>query len=294
VPGARSNSAVGRRRLGPALKRLRDQAGVTIEQVADRLKCSSSKISRIENGHIRATMRDVDDMLDFYGAGDEVKEQIRQLVKDSRSKGWWTAYGQVFVGTYVGLEAAATSIEMYEAQLVPDLLQTNEYAKATISASSPFDATTLDGRIDVRERRRAILKPEEPAEQGGTVETADGPTTLFAILDEAVLHRVIGSPAVMREQMDHLLEMATWPNIDLRVLPFDQGAHAATDGTFSILSFDQATDDFAFVEHARGGLFLGKPEDLVRYRGIFEAVENKALAEDESLEMIRMRRDRYR
>lgn len=277
-PARRSSPAVGRRRLGIELRRLREQASITIESVADQLDCSSSKISRIETGHIGASPRDVSEMLGFYGVDRETTAELVQLARDAREKGWWQTYGAVLVGAYVGFEAAASRIRAYEAQLMPGLLQIQDYATAIIRAARP-DITDefLAARLEVRHKRQSLFDQEDPL-------------NLWVILDEAVFRRRVGSESIMSRQLRHLLDMAQRPNITVQVLPFTAGAHAGTDGTFSLLEYEEDVNpDFVFVENAIGGLFLDKDDALVRYRTIFGHLRNAALPAQRSLEFIAAR-----
>lgn len=271
----RSSPTVGRRRLGIELRRLRDQAGVTIEAVADRLECSSSKISRIETGHIGASPRDVRDMLAIYGVSGEPAEELVRLARDSRQKGWWQMYGTVLTGAYVGLEAAAARVHAYEALVFPGLLQTSDYAREVIRAARPdITAENLDRRIDVRTRRQSLLNQEDPLH-------------VWAILDEAVFHRVVGSTAVMRGQLEHVLARVELPGVTVQVLPFAAGAHAGMDGTFAILEYDEDADrDVVFAENAAGGLFLEKDDELERYKTIFRYLQETALPPEQSAEFV--------
>ena len=271
----RSSPTVGRRRLGFELRRLREHAGVTIDTVADGLECSASKISRIETGHIGVSPRDVRDMLAVYGIDGNEADDLVQVARDARQKGWWQAYGTVLTGAYVGLEAAAARIYTYEAQLVPGLLQLPDYARAVIRAARP-DITNelLDRRIEVRNIRQSLLSQEDPLD-------------FWVVLDEAAFHREVGSRSIMRAQLEWLVEQASRPNITIQVLPFAVGAHAGMDGTFAILQYEEAVDpDVVFAENAAGGLFLEKDDELTRYRTIFDNLRNVALPPDRSVEVI--------
>jgi transcriptional regulator with XRE-family HTH domain len=278
VPIRRISPTVGRRRLGIELRRLRDQAGITIEVVADRMECSSSKVSRIETGHIGASPRDVRDMLTIYGVDGKTADELVQLARDAKQKGWWQAYGQVLTGAYVGLEAAASRIRSYEAQVVPHLLQTPEYAREVITASRPdLSPEHLAQRLEVRDRRQAILTQEDPLD-------------LWVILDEAALRRTVGGPALMRVQMERIISHIQESKVTLQILPFCAGAHAGMDGSFSILEYEeQVNPDVAFAENAAGGLFLEKEGELVRYRSIFEELRHQALPAERSVEMLNER-----
>jgi transcriptional regulator with XRE-family HTH domain len=257
--------------LGAELRRRREAAGITIEAVAERLECSASKISRIETGHTSATPRDVRDLLEIYGVLGPEADELVQIAREARQKGWWHPYSAVLTGAYVGLEAAAKSVRAYEQQVVPGLLQTEEYAKAMIRAARP-DITDdeVERRVRVRMGRQSLL-------------TQDDPLDLWVVLDEAVVSRPVGGDAVMRAQLARLVEAADLPNVTLQVLPFDSGAHAGMDGTFAILDFPEPGDpDVVYAENATGGLFLEKTEELRKYIFIFDHIRAAALPPVES------------
>ena len=271
----RRSPTIRRRRLGAELRRLRDEADVTIDVVAERLGCSASKISRIETGHTSATPRDVRDMLSIYGIVGEQSDELVQIAREARQKGWWHPYSTVLTGSYVGLEAAASSLRAYEPQVVPGLLQTEDYAKAMIRAARPdITAKEVEQRVRVRLGRQSLLSQDDPID-------------LWAVLDEAVLSRPVGGDAVMRAQLEALVEVAELPNVTIQVLPFEAGAHAGMDGTFSILDFPEPGDpEVVYAENATGGLFLEKPEDLQKYIFIFDYIRAAAIRPEESVALI--------
>jgi transcriptional regulator with XRE-family HTH domain len=273
--GARRSPTVGRRRLGLELRRLREAAGATIDMVADRLECSASKISRIETGHTGATPRDVRDMLTVYGVGGRAADDLVQVAREARQKGWWHLYGAVLTGAYVGLEAAASAIRSYEAQVVPGLLQTEEYARTLIRNGRPgMPAADAERRVHVRMARQSLLVQDDPLD-------------LWVVLDETVFHRLVGGATVMRVQLDRLLAAARMPNITIQVLPFSAGAHVAMEGSFAILGYDDPADpDVVFAENAAGGLFLEKDEELRQYHEIFDHLRAVALPPEESAAFI--------
>ncbi|GIF24893.1 transcriptional regulator [Paractinoplanes tereljensis] len=268
---------IRRRRLGVELRRHREEAGVTIDVVADRLGCSTSKVSRIETGHTSASPSDVQNILDIYGVGPAITAELVQIAREARQKGWWHPYSTVLTGAYVGLETAARSIWSYEQQLVPGLLQSEEYAIALIrGARRDFTDQEIEQRVRVRMERQALLIQDDPID-------------LRVVLDEAVLSRPVGGDAVMRGQLQKLIEAARLPNVTLQILPFAVGAHAAMDGTFVILEFEEEGDaDVVFIDNATGGLFLEKTEELRKYTSIFDTLRAAALTAGESLEWIEM------
>ncbi|WFE25725.1 helix-turn-helix transcriptional regulator [Solwaraspora sp. WMMD791] len=274
----RRSPTVRRRRLGAELRRRRDAAGVTIDAVAERLECSASKVSRIETGHTTATPRDVRDMLEIYGVTGAEAEELVQIAREARQKGWWHPYSTVLTGAYVGFEAAARSVRAYEQQVVPGLLQTADYARAMICAARPdITAEEVDHRVHVRLKRQSLLTQEDQID-------------VWAVLDEAVLSRPVGGDAVMRAQLHRLVEAADLPNVTLQILPFEVGAHAGMDGTFTILDFPEPSDaDVVYAENATGGLFLEKTEELRKYIFIFDHIRAAALTPEESVAMIAKR-----
>jgi len=257
------------------LRRRREAAGVTIDGVAERLECSASKISRIETGHTSATPRDVRDMLEIYGVLGAECDELVQIAREARQKGWWHPYSTVLTGAYVGLEAAAQSVRAYEQQVVPGILQTEEYAKAMIKAARPdITADEVDRRVRVRLGRQSLLNQDDPIE-------------LWVVLDEAVVSRPVGGDGVMRAQLERLVEASDLPNVTLQILPFEAGGHAGMDGTFAILDFPEPSDpDVVYAENATGGLFLEKSDELRKYQFIFDHIRAAALGPEESVAYI--------
>lgn len=210
-------------------------------------------------------------MLGIYGVTGEECEELVQIAREARQKGWWHPYSAVLTGAYVGLEAAAGSVRAYEQQVVPGLLQTEAYAVAMIRAARP-DITDeeVERRVRVRLGRQSLL-------------TQDDPIKLWVVLDEAVLSRPVGGDTVMRGQLRRLVHAAGLSNVTLQVLPFEVGAHAGMDGTFAILDFPEAGDpSVVFAENATGGLFLEKAEELRKYEFIFENIRRAARSPRES------------
>lgn len=270
---------VRRRRLGAELRRLREAADVSVEQVCELLRCSISKISRLENGRVPVRTRDVSDLLTLYGVSDEEhREALLALARESRRHGWWHTYHDVVPGwfeIYIGLEGDATSISVYESQLVHGLLQTADYARQVIRAEAPESPDQdVERKVALRLDRQGRLR-------------AATPPRLWAILDEAVLRRTIGGPAVMRGQLENLRKAAELPHVTIQVLPFSVGAHAGLGSTFSILGFPDSGDhDVVYIEEAAGSLYIERPSEIRRYRVKLDHLMALALSPEESLEMI--------
>jgi transcriptional regulator with XRE-family HTH domain len=266
-----------RRRLGAELRRLREDAGLTIDRVAEALECSQSKVSRIETGQVSATPRDVRDILELYRVSDAQREAMVQIAREARQQGWWQKFVDVPDGVpaYIGLEAAATSIDVYMSLIVPALLQTADYARAVIGAVRPdLPGGEIDRRVELRMRRQALLDQEHPP-------------ALRVLLDDTVLRRPVGGPAVMAAQRRRLLEDAARSAVTIRVLEVEAGTHAGMDGPFTIFGFPAAAErDVVALDSAADALYLEDPEDVARYRRVFELLLPAALPPEASAELI--------
>jgi transcriptional regulator with XRE-family HTH domain len=272
---------VRRRRLASELRRLREAAELTIDEVGEKLECSASKISRIETGHVGVTPRDVRDMLEVYGIEDDEREALVQLSREARKKGWWHAYNEVFTGSFVGLESDASSLHTHQALLVPGLLQTDAYIRAVIRAIRPDSSEAeVERKVTARVTRQKLLTDPHPPEY-------------WAVLDEAVLHRVVGGREVMRAQLERLVELAHLPNVTLQVVPFEAGAHAGMECPFLILGYpEQADPDVVYVENTTSGVYLEQPSDVHRYTLMFDHLRAAALKPDDTVVMVERAADR--
>jgi transcriptional regulator with XRE-family HTH domain len=269
---------VRRRRLALELRRLREAAKLTCEEVADHLECSTSKISRVETGRVSVSPRDVRDMLELYGVPVAQRESLVQLARDSRQKGWWHAFSDTMqpqFATYVGLESAASEIRIYEVSLIPELLQTEDYARAVIRSgmmSSPSD--DIDRQVELRMARQPAI-------------TRDDPPKVWAVLDEAALRRQVGGPGLMRLQLEHLLAQASLPNVALQVIPFGGGAHPAMGRPFIILVFPERVDtDVVYLEDLTSALYVEDVAEVDRYNVFFNHLRATALSFDDSSALI--------
>ncbi|QLE76079.1 helix-turn-helix domain-containing protein [Streptomyces rectiverticillatus] len=271
------NPTVRRRRLGQELRKLRELKGMTAEEVAERLLVSQSKISRLENGRRSISQRDVRDLCGVYGVEDHrIVDSLMQMAKESRQQGWWHAFGDIPYSVYIGLETDAASLRVYEASLVPGLLQTPNYASAVTEGSWP-EATTADieRRVQVRMRRQErITDPENPLR-------------LWAVIDESALRRIVGSREIMAEQMRQLVQFSMEPHITVQVLPYDVGAHPGMYGKFSILEFNDPQDaSTVYLEGITSDLYLEKPNDVQTYSVMYEHLRMQALNADHSRQFI--------
>ncbi|MGW1319530.1 helix-turn-helix domain-containing protein [Streptomyces sp. NPDC002426] len=271
------NPTVRRRRLGQELRRLREIKGMTAEEVAERLLVSQSKISRLENGRRSISQRDVRDLCGVYEVEDHrVVDSLMQMAKDSRQQGWWHAFGDIPYSVYIGLETDAASLRVYESLIVPGLLQTREYAQAVIEGMWP-EATPseIDKRIQIRLKRQDRLT--DPV----------NPLRFWAVIDEALLRRIVGNPHTMRAQLLHLAELSELPHVTLQVLPYDVGAHPGMYGKFAILEFQEAMDaSVVYLEGVTSDLYLEKANDVQSYAVMYEHLRAKALSAEQSREFI--------
>lgn len=244
--------------LGGRLRRLREASGISRDAAGDTIRASSSKISRLELGRVASKERDVADLLTLYGVTEgEERETLLSLARQANAPGWWRKYGDVLPNwfeTYLGLEQAASVIRTYEPQLVPGLLQTEDYARAIIRLRHVHVShDEVERRVALRMARQAFLN--QP-----------GAPDLWVALDEAAVRRPLGDPKVQRAQLLHLIEMAGRPNITLQIVPFDAGGHAAAGGPFTILRFSEPDlPDVVYLEHLTNAVYLDRDRDTVEY-----------------------------
>jgi transcriptional regulator with XRE-family HTH domain len=276
--GTENSPTVRRRRLALELRRLREAARLTCEEVAEHLECSASKISRVETGRVSVSPRDVRDMLELYGVPAAQRESLVQLARDSRQKGWWHAYSDTMqpqMATYIGLESAASEIRIYEVSLIPGLLQTEDYARAVIRAGM------VNSPAEDIERRVSLLMARQPAV------VRDDPPKVWAVLDEAALRRRVGGSGLMRLQLEHLLAQAALPNVAVQVIPFAGGAHPAMGRPFIILVFPERVDtDVVYLEDLTSALYLEDVAEVDRYNVFFNHLRATALSFDDSAALI--------
>jgi transcriptional regulator with XRE-family HTH domain len=276
----RPSPTVRRRRLRYELRRLRDEHGLTIEQVQERSggDIKAPSISRWENGERSVRPTDLRLLLDIYGVDGERREALLTLARQAKERGWWQSYGSAipqWFQVYVGLEAEASSVRVYEAELVHGLLQTADYYRAFLRAAPAAAADDeADRKIEVRLARQERL-------------TGDDPPDYWAVLNEAVIRRVVGGAHVMRGQLDHIADMAALPHVNVQVLPFGAGVHPAMDGSFEILGFPEPADpDVVYLENQAGSLYLEEQPEIDRYARMFSHLIAKALDPEESRRMI--------
>lgn len=277
--------AVPRRRLGTELRRLREEAGLLIEDVAETLECSTSKISRLENGKGIPKIRDVRDMLARYGVTDSrLRERLLGWARAGQQQGWWQEFSDVMqqaaphhLDTQLALETDASRSSAFQVSLVHGLLQTEAYARVVIETILPqLTSYDIDRLVQLRLRRQQVLYRDE------------APLELRHVLDEAVLWRPIGGHHVFAEQLKRILDDTKRPNITVRVVPFEAGLHQAVVGSFEITEFiDKVDHDVVSVESLTGNTFLESDEDVTKYMKAFDNVTEYALSPAQSVDLIK-------
>ncbi len=279
-------TSVPRRQLGRLLRQFRTEAGVTLDAAAEALEYSRQKIWRLECGQGPVRVLDVKAMCELYDVSPEMTEAMRGLAAETKSKGWWHAYGDAvpsWFELYVGLESAAAHLREYEEALIPGLLQTREYALGLLRRS-PMSPDERERIVEVRLQRQALLTRRLPK-----------PPQLNAVLSEAVLRRTVVNPTVMVGQLDRLLDATELPNVSIRVVPLTAGPHpGAVAGSFVILDFPATKAGRAapepsvvYSESLTGALYLDKPDEVTAYRRVWTGLDALALDEAQSKDMIK-------
>ncbi len=277
-PGA--GGTVVRMMLGTQLRRLREAAGITPEKAGYEIRASRSKISRMEHGRVGFKERDVRDLLALYGVTDEqMKVALLAMARQANVHGWWSQFGDIlpdWFETYLSLEAAASLLRSFEMQFVNGLFQTEAYARAvTVLGHRGAPSTDIDRRVSLRMRRQQLL-------------TSPAPPRVWSVLDEAALRRPVGGPAVMRGQLERLLEVGTLPQVTVQVVPFRRGGHAAAGGSFSVLRFGEPDlPDVVYIEQLTSALYLEGRADVDHYMEILNQLSAEALTPADSARLIK-------
>lgn len=266
-----------RRQLGAMMRKLRARKGMTLEEAGVLVGVSKATVSRYETQAGPVKWLVVDALCREYGATEAERKAVVALAKDAKQQGWWNSFADSIpesMNLLLTLEDDAVHENHFACVYVPGLLQTRAYSTALQKANEvPLATTEIERLVDIRMKRQEIL-------------TRPKPPRLWAILDESVIRRVVGSPQIMREQLDRLLEANESPHITLQVLPFSQGAHGAALGSFVIIGGTELTLDVVYVDFHTGSLFLEKDEELNRYRLAFEYLRAQALDMGASSTMI--------
>ncbi|MEU1878031.1 helix-turn-helix transcriptional regulator [Streptosporangium sp. NPDC020072] len=274
---------VRHRRLGRDLRQLREQAGLLADEAARRLGWSPAKISRIENARTAPSVTDVSNACDLYGADSATKAGLIELCREAGQRGWWTAYSDVFTGSYIALEAEAKRIRMWEPLLIPGLLQSEGYAREVISSGRPdLSKPEVQRRVDARMiRKLRMVGPSAP--------------TLHAVIDEAVFQRPLGGSELMKHQLDDILQVVDWPNIIIQVLPIRAPVVVASmEGRFCVMSFGDSGDpDVGYAEGPAGEVYVEADGQVRRLMLLFERLADVALSPEESAAFIAAARSEH-
>jgi transcriptional regulator with XRE-family HTH domain len=300
---ATSSPTVRQLELGKRLRDLRLGKGLTVEEVAKNIMCSATKISRLETGTRRPSLRDVKDLCLLYGVDKSTAAEFMNIAREAREQEWWTQYEDLNLDPYLGLEEVASAITSYTMYYIPALLQIEDYTRVIIETIAPrMDQEILQQRVEVRMRRQKRLAE------------ADKPR-YRVFLDEAVLYRSVGGPAIMAAQLDKILEAERQNKVTFQIVPFDLGAHAAQDSNFILFEFDQKPSSsppdpksdsslsdeksgsslsdekpklppVVFVEALTGNHYLGKDADIERYSEAIEYLRDTALSPRDSVQRL--------
>lgn len=279
--GARAMSRV----LGNYLRALRENSGCSPATAGAHIRAHASKISRMETAHVSLKARDVDELLQLYGVDDAERAEIAQLVQRSAKPDWWQSYGEVvpdWLQQLIGLERDAHLVRTYETQFVPGLLQTEDYARAVVQSGHRLAPPQENAkRVALRlERQRRMTEPGAPV--------------LWALVDEGVLHRPVGGPAVMRAQLRHLLDMLRRPGVRLQIASYTASA-AATPGTaVTYLRFGQGfLPDMVYLEHMTSAVYLDRLDDVDHYRAALDELSAFAATPAASRVLLEQALQRY-
>ncbi|GGL40915.1 helix-turn-helix domain-containing protein [Nocardia jinanensis] len=287
MSGSSAGSTVPRRQLGRHLRELRTGAGYTIATAAELIQWSPSMLQRVEKGHVDK-VRDVDvrELCRIYDAEPDLAEALIGLARQANTEEWWHSYGDLIpenFDVYVGLETVATSLTVYQSELVPGMLQTSDYARTLIRTGYPSGREAeVDRRVQLRIKRQAMLK--RPVR----------PIRYDVVLHEAVLRRLIGSGDIMKAQLKALADASTRPNLNVRIMPFTAGYPTGEPiGSFTILEFgvdgkgNPVEPPVVYLEGFTGDLYADKPLTVRRYRDAYQAIQRAALGDQDSRKAFR-------
>jgi hypothetical protein len=236
----------------------------------------------MELGRVSFKTRDIEDLLTLYGVSDErERTALLGLAREANVAGWWHSYSDVLPGwfpTYVGLEAAASVIRVYEVQFVHGLLQTEAYAQAVVTRGMKDpekQQAEIERRVAVRLERQKKL-------------VAEHPPRFHAVLDEAALHRPYGDESVMRGQLEHLIEISERPHVTLQIMPFSYGGHPAETGAFSMLTFPESDlSDIVYTEQLTSALYIDKADEVAQYDAVMESLVRDCPDPEDSRDLLR-------
>lgn len=274
---------VRQRELGLRLRELRNAKNMTVEMVAKELLCSPTKISRAETGVRRATLRDVRDLCRIYEVDPATSAELMELARDAYQQGWWNKYDDLKITPLIGMEQSASAITSFGMYFFPALIQSADYARAIIKGIAPrIEDKVLDDRVAARmERQQKLFQGSRPPKHR-------------VVLDEAVLRRHIGGPAVMRAQLERVLTVMRSDQTTVQIIPYTAGAYGANDSNFTYMEFaGTQLPPLVFVETLVSQLYIEKPDEVERYTEALDHLRDAALNPRDSAKKIEEIRDEF-
>ena len=279
---------IRRRRVGTELRKIRNESGTSVEVIAAALEVTTSTVYRMELGRVGIKPRDVNDYAEAcrFSDGEQIA-YLKMMASEGRQRGWWARYSDTIeplYQTYVGLEADAEELRMYDAIMFNGLLQTRDYAMATFEHVVASSREHMDKRIELRIERQQRLSAD---------------LKLAAVMDEAVIRRVLGGRKIARKQLEHVLEISENPGVNLQLLPFSASAYPGMLGSFIVMSFKPMNDpkddgyrhpDIAYVE----GTGLDQYEEFDRvnqFKNVFSTMQERALSVEDSRDLMKEAKD---
>ncbi|MEV7858174.1 helix-turn-helix transcriptional regulator [Streptomyces hirsutus] len=266
-----------RRRLSIELKKLREKSTLTCAQVGQALDWSGSKVNRMETGSGRVQPSDIDALCRFYETSDELREFLKSLAREAKTRGWWQVHGAgvpEWFNIYIGLEQDASALRQYQCELLPGLMQTAAYARELHTTGAHLSLEDIDRAVRVRlERQEMLTRPDAP--------------DAWFVVNEGAVRNVIGDRALMREQLERTLDSAALPNVTLQVLPFDAGTYPAT-GSFTMLGFPAPEDpDLVYRDGITDAVYLEGEHHVREYTKAFDGLRAAALSPQRSAQLIK-------
>jgi len=279
--GRPSAPTIDQRILGARLRSLREQSGLTLVEAAERLAWSPTRVQEMEAGMRRPSAEDLHNLVARFKLDDRTAADLAELTRKAQQQCWWADYEDLGV-PYIGLEEHASAITAYTTHYFPALLQTGDYARAIIACVAPkIDPRILQQRVEARLRRQRVLNREDPLRYR-------------VLLDESVLDRPVGGPAVMQGQLDKVLALAQDAKAIVQVIPLRAGANAALDSNFVLLDFPEpGPAPIVYVEGLVASHYLDRKEEVDRYREAIGYLLGSALSPQDSVQHITQVRNNY-
>ncbi|WP_090946766.1 helix-turn-helix domain-containing protein [Nonomuraea jiangxiensis] len=275
MPPRPQTPTVRMRRLARELRQLRENVGLSREEVGEMTEMNRATLYRIETAQVRPQVRTLRALMGVYRVAEDRQAELLAMLKTAHEQGWWQAAAELpeQYATYIGFEEEAQRVLNYESLFLPGMLQTEEYARAvTVGTGPTLPENEVEHRVVARMRRQARRDP---------------PLAIWAIIDEGALHRQVGGVGVMHAQLQHLLDVSKDPNVTLQVVPFSAGAHPGMRGSFAILQFPEEHHlDIVYIETSTGDLFLESQEDVARYSLEFEHLRAMSHSPDATRDLI--------